>query len=290
MRYYSPLRYPGGKKRLARPIAAMCEEHGIDGHYVEPYAGGAAVGLYLLLNKYVKKITINDIDRSIYAFWHTIVNKPDMLCDWIKRTPITIKKWNIEKRIQVNKSESELFKLGCSTFFLNRVNYSGIIDGGVLGGIEQTSNYKMDCRFNKDMLISRIYQIAEFKKNIHVCNLDAEKLIKHVKDKFGHKNTLYYFDPPYYKKGSSLYTNYYKDADHVDMCNNIRGIKTAYWIVSYDDERVIRRYYDGYETYRYSVYHNANNMQKGREVLFFSKNFKNTTNLVCKYLTDSVCA
>lgn len=43
MLYYSPLRYPGGKRKLARFIAAVCRVHGINGHYVEPYAGGAKI-------------------------------------------------------------------------------------------------------------------------------------------------------------------------------------------------------------------------------------------------------
>lgn len=72
MIFYSPLRYPGGKNKLARFIARICERNNINGHYIEPYAGGASVALYLLLEGYVSKITINDKDRAIYAFWHSV--------------------------------------------------------------------------------------------------------------------------------------------------------------------------------------------------------------------------
>ena len=65
----SPLRYPGGKNRLARFVASVCEKNGMEGHYMEPYAGGPSVALYLLLNRYVREIIINDLDRSVYAFW-----------------------------------------------------------------------------------------------------------------------------------------------------------------------------------------------------------------------------
>ena len=49
-------------------------ENNISDHYIEPYAGGSAIALHLLFNKYVKKVTINDMDRSIYAFWYSILN------------------------------------------------------------------------------------------------------------------------------------------------------------------------------------------------------------------------
>src|SRR5690606_24035756 len=39
MIFYSPLRYPGGKNKLAKFIAKICERNNINGHYVEPYAG-----------------------------------------------------------------------------------------------------------------------------------------------------------------------------------------------------------------------------------------------------------
>ena len=47
--FYSPLRYPGGKGKLAPFIATMIEIHGHrGGTYIEPFAGGAAVALELL--------------------------------------------------------------------------------------------------------------------------------------------------------------------------------------------------------------------------------------------------
>ena len=69
-KFYSPLRYPGGKNKLSAFIAKICIDNNINGHYVEPYSGGASVALFLLLEGFVNKITINDKDRAIYAFWY----------------------------------------------------------------------------------------------------------------------------------------------------------------------------------------------------------------------------
>ncbi|MBQ4796667.1 DNA adenine methylase, partial [Pectobacterium versatile] len=61
MRFYTPLRYPGGKGKLSYYIKSLLEANLItDGYYVEPYAGGAAIALDLVVNEYVRNIIIND--------------------------------------------------------------------------------------------------------------------------------------------------------------------------------------------------------------------------------------
>ena len=106
--FNSPLRYPGGKNKLSAFIAKICIDNDIDGHYVEPYSGGASVALFLLLEGFVSKITINDKDRSIYAFWYSVLNKTNQLCELINKTDITIEEWRKQKEIQKNKQNADL--------------------------------------------------------------------------------------------------------------------------------------------------------------------------------------
>ena len=66
---YSPLRYPGGKRRLVNFMKTVIHENNLLGcQYIEPYAGGASIGLALLFDGYATHIHINDLDRSVYAF------------------------------------------------------------------------------------------------------------------------------------------------------------------------------------------------------------------------------
>ena len=115
MKFYSPLRYPGGKNKLAKFVALVCEKNNINGHYVEPYAGGASVALYLLINGYTKEITINDFDRSIYALWHSVLNNTKKFCKMINEAELTIENWQKQKKVQLNKESTDLLKLGFST-------------------------------------------------------------------------------------------------------------------------------------------------------------------------------
>ena len=274
MVFYSPLRYPGGKNKLAKFIASICHENGIMDHYVEPYAGGASVALHLLFNDYVRRITINDWDRSIYAFWHTVLNDNNKLCDKIKKTPITIKNWKIARETQKNKNTASLFELGFSTFFLNRTNYSGMINGGMLGGINQDGENHIDCRFNKKELIRRIREIGKKKSRIQLHNVDAIKLIKRIQRRSRRDGTIYYFDPPYYLKGASLYMNHYKPRDHRILADEIKKIREARWLMTYDNVPQINDIYRSNPSTKYMLYHSARRMHKGREIMIFSKNLR----------------
>ena len=270
--HYSPLRYPGGKNKLATFIAKICVDNNVKGHYIEPYAGGASVALFLLLEGYVKRITINDKDRSIYALWYSILHHTEKLCALIEQCEVSIDTWKKQRAIQHKKDKVDLLHLGFSTLFLNRTNRSGILTGGIIGGVDQNGNYKIDCSFNKADLISRIKLIASNKDKIKIYNKDAIELIESIRSKHQPKGTIIYFDPPYYDKGSSLYMNHYKQQDHLEVSNIIKRIDNIYWIVSYDNVPEIKKLYDEFYKKEYSFKHTAYEAREGKEILFFSPN------------------
>ncbi|MFT5819312.1 MAG: DNA adenine methylase [Crocinitomix sp.] len=272
--FYSPLRYPGGKNKLSAFIAKICVDNKINGHYVEPYSGGASVALFLLLEGFVKQITINDRDRSIYAFWHSVLNETNKLCELIANAELTIDEWKKQRSVQNEKKTTNLLELGFSTFYLNRTNRSGIINAGVMGGINQNGNYLMDCRFNKEDLIQRIRLIASKKKNIRLFKKDAIKLIDKIEKESKNDNIIFYFDPPYYLKASSLYLNHYKNDDHLKVSNKIKNIGNIKWVVSYDNVPEIKELYSECSKKEYSFTHSAYKAKMGKEILFFSPNLK----------------
>jgi DNA adenine methylase len=269
--FYSPLRYPGGKGKLADFIKKIFERNSLKGgYYVEPYAGGASIALSLLLNDYASKIIINDFDKSIYAFWHSVIYDTDELCKMITDAKINMDTWKEQKEIQKQKEEAQLLLLGFSTFFLNRTNRSGIIKAGVIGGNNQTGNFKIDARFNKADLINRIQKIGKLESRIILYNLDAIKLIAEISNELPDK-TLIYFDPPYYLKGKDLYVNHYKHEDHLLVSQMINGIKEHKWLVSYDNVKEIRKLYDDNKKFAYSLNYSAVNATAGTEVLIYHK-------------------
>ncbi len=272
MDYYSPLRYPGGKGKVASYFKQVFQDNLLyDGVYVEPYAGGASVALSLLFNEYASKIVINDIDRSIFAFWHSVLHKTDELCRLINDTPVTVQNWDIQREIQKKKQRQGLLKVGFSSFFLNRTNRSGILNAGIIGGRQQIGNWKIDARYNKKDLISRIQRIALYKDKIELHNSDAVELVKSLRKTLPQK-TLFYFDPPYYIKGKDLYLNYYEDKDHQEIASEIDKVKRQKWIVTYDNVHQIKNLYIDFRQKKYTLNYSAAQPSKGQEVMIFSNN------------------
>ena len=271
----SPLRYPGGKSRIADYIREIILLNGCRKHYVEPFAGGAGVALDLLYDCTVDKITINDKDRAIYSFWQAATYNTEEFCNLIENTPVTTEEWKKQKKIY--DDSSSVMQLGFSTFFLNRTNRSGIIDAGPIGGHNQNGNYKINARYNKDELISRIKGLGQRRQKIIITNSDAGDLIRNYIPKL-EINSFIYMDPPYYEQGPNLYLNHYMHEDHASLARDILGIK-QHWIVSYDNKPEVRDLYSNYSGRTFSIRYSVVNGRTGTEVMFFSDNLRIPKNM-----------
>lgn len=272
--FKTPLRYPGGKQRLSPFIEEIIQENSIkECHYVEPFAGGAGVGIQLLLTKKVKEIHLNDSDFGIYSFWHSVINKPEELCKMISSASMTVDEWRKRKEIVKKCDKRRVLEIGFSAFFLNRCNRSGVLSAGVIGGLDQSGNYKMDARFNRNDLIRRIEAITRFKDNIHLTNFDAEYYIQNYIPNLP-QNTLIYLDPPYYEKGSELYLNAYKRTDHARISQVIQTEIKHNWVLSYDGVPDIVNLYKRRRHFLYNLQYSAAKVYKGKEIFVFADKLK----------------
>ena len=217
-------------------MTKFLEENDLIGtDYAEPYAGGAGLALRLMMDEYVGDIFINDLDPSIYAFWYAVLNRTDALCAWIEQVPV------------------------------NRTNVSGVISGGIIGGINQTGKYKINARFNKTELISRIREIQRFSHRIHLSNLDGIDFVKQLERK--KKDVFFYLDPPYCKKGPVLYMNAFCDKDHKKLADYVKTMRKK-WIISYDNQEFIMQLYENNKKVQYQLSQCASN-RVGDEILIF---------------------
>lgn len=239
----TPLRYPGGKSQLAPFVVEVLRANDLmDGVYVEPFAGGAGIAWTLLLSGYMSEVWINDFDPAIHAFWHAVLNDTDALCSRIASTAVSIAEWHQQRAVQT-QSSATLLDLGFSTLFLNRTNRSGILKGGVIGGLRQESAYPLDCRFNKADIIAKIRRIALYRDQVRLTRLDAESFIRGKMRRLP-RHTLVNVDPPYYRRGPELYCSFYNHDNHASLARAVRGIKLP-WMLTYDDTPEIRAMYDG---------------------------------------------
>ena len=269
---YTPLRYPGGKARFAPFIADTMQANGLHGgHYLEPYAGGAGVALELLFHGHASHVHINDLDPAVNAFWVAATRHPEELLRLLRDTPVNMEQWLKWREVLRGDVEGTLIEQGFATLFMNRTNRSGILKGGVIGGLAQAGEYKLDARLDKETLAERIERIARRAHDITVYCEDAHALLSRCGE-FLPRASLIYLDPPYYVKGRGLYRNFYRHDDHVAIAKLLqsRNFKIA-WVVSYDNAEEICAMYRMSQGLSYSLNYTAQKRYVGSEVMFFSR-------------------
>lgn len=266
----TPLRYPGGKGRFTNYIAELLELNGVvDGHYVEPFAGGAGVAFSLLFSEQVKHIHINDIDENIYAFWYSALYHTEDLCRLIQDTPVSIEVWLRQRDVKKYPEDHSLLKRGFATFFLNRTNRSGILNAGVIGGLKQAGKWKLDARYNKEDLIARVKKVGMFSQRVSLHSMDACEYIRTVLSEVK-ADALVYLDPPYYVKGGELYQNSFDHKEHERLAAQVKKIPSNLkWIVSYDNVDEIKKMYADFQQEEFTLNYSARTHCKGSEVLIF---------------------
>lgn len=264
----SPLRYPGGKSKIYEKVKNLiiANEYG-NRIYVEPFSGGFGIGIGLLREGIVPSAILNDFDLHIYNFWFSVLNNTENMLRLISDTPITVEERERQKQ-NYNDEDAGPLADGFATLFLNRVNFSGVIKGGPIGGKDQSGVYKIDCRFNKEDIRSKIEIIAGLKNKIKLYNKDAGYLIRMNLMKM--KSSMFFnIDPPYVIKGSQLYTNFFTAEDHVNLQRIImKHLDSDYpWIITYDDCPLVRDLYRQYNMKEYYIPHNAGGTAPSKEIV-----------------------
>lgn len=265
----NPLRYPGAKSKLVPYIKKLIETTKLEGCTLyEPYAGSAAVSFSLLKTGTISKAIINELDPLIYCFWISVMEHTDELIHLIQNTDVTLENWISfsEYRNSNYIKEHSTLEIGFAGLFLNRTSFSGILKSGPLGGLNQKSQYKIDCRFNKEKIIKNIQLLSTFRDRIEIYNMDAIDFLRQ-KTKYKRNNkTFVYIDPPYYEKGPSLYRYYYNQQMHKDLSKFIKT-KSYPWLISYDNSVEIKKMYRNSKQQHIYLDYSINTHMKAKELL-----------------------
>jgi DNA adenine methylase len=144
--------------------------------------------------------------------------------------------------------------------------------GGLIGGLDQTGNYLMDCRFNREDLAHRIERVARYADRIHLTNLDGLKFLDRCEAELP-PNSLLFIDPPYFKKGPELYTNSYKPDDHAKLAAKVICLDRP-WVVTYDDVAEVRQLYRDRRQFGFGINYSLNEKRVGAELLVVSKGLR----------------
>ena len=270
MKHFSPLRYPGGKAALADFLAQTMALNNLYGcSYFEPFAGGAGAALRLLLKGVVSELHLNDLDPRIVAFWKAVLNESERFAEAILTVPVNIAEWRRQSEICLQADSTKTFELGFATFYLNRCNRSGVITGAApIGGYAQEGHWRIDARFYREQLSTRVCVLAGLRDQIHVTGMDVQDfLVQHLPCGHKRKNVFVYLDPPYYANGRRLYMNSYEDRDHRNLSYYLRRQSILKWVASYDDTDFIRKLYASCHIFDNILQYSLQRKRQARELL-----------------------
>lgn len=275
----SPLRYPGSKRKMIPAIRQLLASNDPPAKlFVEPFCGGASVSLGLLELGAVETVLLADLDPLVSAFWREVTTNGEALVKDMRKLDVTVSEWDRWRRSKPRSDRQRALKC----LFLNRTTFSGIVGGnaGPIGGRKQESDYKIDCRFNKDALADRILNVkrlADEGRILGVLSSRWQGTLDHARwPAADHepKATVYYLDPPYIEKADKLYVLAFADRDHEALAAHLLGSEHR-WILSYDAEPLIQRLYRSKRDVReYRVVHHytmtgsRSSPVPGREVIF----------------------
>jgi DNA adenine methylase len=239
----------------------------VGGTYVEPYAGGAGAALGLLITGQVNRVVVNDLDPTVYAFWRSVVRQPEEFARLTSEAVLSVDEWRRQRSIYLSAKRSDYLPLGFATFYLNRTNHSGALNGGPIGGINQTGNYKIDARFNKAMLLERLRLIAMYATRITVLKKNGLDIIAQYA---GQDKTFVYADPPYFEKAGSLYMNSFAPEDHAELADCLNAHPSNSWLLTYDNVPQVASLYPNRRRQTFTLNYSARRVMKATEIMVLS--------------------
>jgi DNA adenine methylase len=252
----SPLRYPGGKRRLVPYIAAVLRANDLQPElFVEPFAGGASVALELAATGVVSQIGLADLDPWIASFWQTVFEDCDWLCRRVESIEVDLATWD---RLKCTKAKGRRWQaLAC--LFLNRTSFNGALHrrAGPIGGRAQTSSYDLACRFPRERLIRRLRACEQLAANGRVAWVRCASALDVIQDarrqaKRESLRLFTYLDPPFWAKSRELYRCSFVDIDHEQLAQTLRWLREP-WLLSYDVSPAIQRLYARHDVRRANV-------------------------------------
>lgn len=229
----SPLRYPGGKKKVLNLLAPFWKVP--HDEYCEPFMGGGSV---FLSKPKAPANWINDADKGIADLW-------TCMADWdansklrdmvLANSPPTVELWRMWRDFHPASVLDNAFR----TLFLNRVCFSGIVKANPIGGVNQTGPASITSRWNPNLLCKQIEACYHILAGAKITSLDFEEVIT-----VPGRNVFMYLDPPYYQTGNLLYEKQMLPEDHHRLSRLLKT--TPYrFLLTYDDCPEIRSLYDG---------------------------------------------
>ena len=245
--------------------------------YCEPFFGGGSVGLSFIEEHQdqIAEVVINDVDPAMADLWTAVIRYPNTLCEEVNNfTPSVDLFFKFKQDLLSYRGGEDHVMWGFKKLAIHQMSYSGLGTraGGPIGGISQTSNYKIDCRWSPKSICKKIRSISSLLNKVEVadgmCHSDD---FSYFLQNYENYHFLY-LDPPYFKKGPELYEYSFTDHDHFRLCLELKTCK-ANWVLSYDCDPTIIEMYKDWSKIGFidNIKYTINTSRESKEILICNK-------------------
>jgi len=219
------LRWPGGKRHLARRILATAPKHVC---YCEAFAGGLAV----LLTKTPSKVEIvNDTNQDLVSLYRVAqFHLPELLREL---------QFHISTRSNIKdyRQQPGLTDIQRAARFLvrNRTSFGG---GGTSFGVAKTASGGVN--LNLDTIQQLLNALRDRLNHVVVENLPYERCLKN----YDSAETFFFLDPPYLAAPTGAYEGW-SEADMREFARRVQALAGT-WVVTVDDSPLNRELWKEY--------------------------------------------
>jgi DNA adenine methylase len=233
----SPFRYPGGKTWLVPTIrqwlSSLADR---PGEFIEPFAGGAIVGLSVAFEGLAGHVTLIERDEQVAAVWQTIINEDEG--EWLAEAIIQFDLNAANVQAILTHEPGNTREIALQTIIRNRVNRGGILAPGA-GQIKTGEAGKgIRSRWYPETLKRRILDIKAARDSMTFIAGDGMSALRDFAER---NDAAFFIDPPYTasgkKPGRRLYT--YSEIDHETLFMLATTLSGSF-LMTYDDHPYIR--------------------------------------------------
>jgi len=218
----SPFRYPGGKTWLIPRIRQWLTSLGWKPSvFLEPFAGGAIVGLTVAFEKLAEKVVLVELDEQVAAVWMTILSDN---CEWLVERILSFDMTIENLQKELSHKVTSVKGIAFQTILKNRTFHGGIMAPGS-SLIKYGENGKgIKSRWYPQTIARRIRAIANIRDRIKFIHGDGIQAISSYNSL---KCAAMFIDPPYTAAGKRAGTRLYKyyELDHESLFAEVSKVQ-----------------------------------------------------------------
>jgi DNA adenine methylase len=227
----SPFRYPGGKTWLVPYIRRWLGGGEPVEELIEPFAGGAIVGLTAAFEGLAAKVRLVELDEDVAAVWQTILNGD---AEWLAERIAVFDVSPETVRAALDGTPESVRERAFATIVRNRVSRGGIMAPGS-GLMKRGEDGRgLASRWYAETLAGRILDIAALRNRVQFVRADGISVIEANSER---GDVAFFIDPPYTGAGRRLYRH--SDLDHEGLFE-LASRLSGNFLMTYDDTDHIR--------------------------------------------------